>query len=672
MAYYEKFRTNNRKNTYKVSNGRRHFTTNDKKVLPVNSPLIIIVVLILLIAFVFGIYKANESNISRFIQNATSHNLTPKESLTETAIESNARQESFLKLPFKLFAKPEGDNGPVQEVITDDGDDVVSTIIRQSAMSYMTNENNDLYISKESLSPFLHESQTDLKTQSVYENTNNFEAAFENNDEVKNTETVLINSRQATPNYSSENSASSENNSINTKKSGKENIITPDPFDKILSPKNEKIKENIISSKPARTPRREIPEMKSAVNEKSNAQKIKQTETYTNASSANITKRPRIVINQNEDDKRENRAADTSKTTSQNKTQTTQTKEKTQTITLKPTTVEKTPVKDKTLKDSEKIYNRIPDKTPDRAEYKPEAKKTAVNNRDYYIRQENPNNNNQTDNINQIYSQKEKYKENIKTPEKTESIKENNSDLKTEKVIYAPKENVRDTTENGRGQNENVKESASNISVERSYTTQNSSVQSARENGKENIITSNTPQKTETLKTAAVTRDNNWKVDTVKSKKTLAPRNTKLKPSIYLAEYDDKYGTITIVPRERNVGNDVGIEALILSLLEGANEKEYKNNIISCIAKNTSLLDVFTDGDTAYLNFSSDFEYNPLGDEGLVIQIYQIVYTVTQFSNINKVVFLIDGERKDFIGSEGRLINKAFTRNVDNTIITSE
>lgn len=666
MAYYEKFRTNNRKNTYKVSNGRRHFTTNDKKTLLVNSPLIIIVVLILLIAFVFGIYKANESNISRLIQNATSHNLTPKESLTETAIESNAQQESFLKLPFKLFAKPEGDNGPVQEVTTDDGDDVVSTIIRQSAMSYMTNENNDLYISKESLSPFIPKSHTDLKTQSVYEKTNNFEDASENNDEVKKTETALLYSRQATPNYSSENSTT------NTKKAGKENIITPNPFAKILSPKNDKIKENIISSKPARTPRREIPEMKSAVNEKSNTQKIKQTETYTQVSSANITQRPRIVINQNEDDKRENRVADTAKTTSQNKNQTTQTKEKTQTITLKPARVERTRVKDKTLKEIEKTDNRIHNKTHDSAEYKPEAKKTVVNNRDYYIKQENLNDNNQTNNINQIYSQKEKSKENIKIPEKTESIKQNNSNLKTEKVIYAPQENVREARENNRGQNESVKENAANISVERSYTTQNSSVQSTRENRKENIIESNTPPKTETLKTATVTRDNNWKVDTVKSKKTLAPRNTKLKPSIYLAEYDDKYGTITIVPRERNVGNDVGIEALILSLLEGANEKEYQNNIVSCIAKGTSLLDVFTDGDTAYLNFSSDFEYNPLGDEGLVIQIYQIVYTVTQFSNINKVVFLIDGERKDFIGSEGRLINKAFTRNVDNTIITSE
>ena len=166
-----------------------------------------------------------------------------------------------------------------------------------------------------------------------------------------------------------------------------------------------------------------------------------------------------------------------------------------------------------------------------------------------------------------------------------------------------------------------------------------------------------------------VVPNNNWqinindkkKIDSSTEKRSIR-RNSRLKPSIFLAQYDDKYGTITIIPKERDMGRDITVEKAIITLLDGSNEKEYNNNVISCISTGTALLDLFVDGDTAYLNFNSDFEHNPLGDEGIIIQIYQIVYTVTQFEGIDKVIFLIDGEQKETIGGEGQILNKVFTR----------
>ena len=63
-----------------------------------------------------------------------------------------------------------------------------------------------------------------------------------------------------------------------------------------------------------------------------------------------------------------------------------------------------------------------------------------------------------------------------------------------------------------------------------------------------------------------------------------------------------------------------------------------------------------------YLNFNENFEFNPLGSEGTMVQIYQFVYTATQFEGIDNVIFLINGELHETIGSEGAIENMPFKR----------
>ena len=42
--------------------------------------------------------------------------------------------------------------------------------------------------------------------------------------------------------------------------------------------------------------------------------------------------------------------------------------------------------------------------------------------------------------------------------------------------------------------------------------------------------------------------------------------------------------------------------------------------------------------------------------EGYVNQLMQIVYTATSFSTVNSVQFLIEGEKREYLGSEGQWI----------------
>ncbi|QTQ17448.1 GerMN domain-containing protein [Treponema parvum] len=64
----------------------------------------------------------------------------------------------------------------------------------------------------------------------------------------------------------------------------------------------------------------------------------------------------------------------------------------------------------------------------------------------------------------------------------------------------------------------------------------------------------------------------------------------------------------------------------------------------------------------AFLNFSEEFEYNPYGVEGYLGQLMQIVYTATSFSTVDSVQFLIEGQKKDYLGSEGVWIGSPLAR----------
>nr|WP_257225304.1 GerMN domain-containing protein [Treponema parvum] len=48
--------------------------------------------------------------------------------------------------------------------------------------------------------------------------------------------------------------------------------------------------------------------------------------------------------------------------------------------------------------------------------------------------------------------------------------------------------------------------------------------------------------------------------------------------------------------------------------------------------------------------------------EGYLGQLMQIVYTATSFSTVDSVQFLIEGQKKDYLGSEGVWIGSPLAR----------
>ena len=100
---------------------------------------------------------------------------------------------------------------------------------------------------------------------------------------------------------------------------------------------------------------------------------------------------------------------------------------------------------------------------------------------------------------------------------------------------------------------------------------------------------------------------------------------------------------------------------VLKALIAGPNAEEKRRGLISLIPPETEILSAEVRGDTAYISFSEDFQYNTYGAEGYSAQLKEIIYTVTEFSNVRYVQILIEGRRVDYLG-EGIWIGSPISR----------
>ena len=67
----------------------------------------------------------------------------------------------------------------------------------------------------------------------------------------------------------------------------------------------------------------------------------------------------------------------------------------------------------------------------------------------------------------------------------------------------------------------------------------------------------------------------------------------------------------------------------------------------------TGLLSASVKNWVATLNFSEEFEFNTYGVDGYINHLMQIVYTAASFPTVDSVQFIIEGQKKEYLGSEG-------------------
>lgn len=132
--------------------------------------------------------------------------------------------------------------------------------------------------------------------------------------------------------------------------------------------------------------------------------------------------------------------------------------------------------------------------------------------------------------------------------------------------------------------------------------------------------------------------------------------------SLYFVRVDGD-GTINRQEVKRTIdASDSPLTDALGALLKGPSADELGRNLISLIPSGTRLLSAQVRGSTAYLDFNEAFMINRYGIEGYAGQLKQIVYTATGFSTVKDVQFLIEGERREFLGGEGVYIGRPLSR----------
>jgi spore germination protein GerM len=97
------------------------------------------------------------------------------------------------------------------------------------------------------------------------------------------------------------------------------------------------------------------------------------------------------------------------------------------------------------------------------------------------------------------------------------------------------------------------------------------------------------------------------------------------------------------IPHTKSPIRDV-LEALI---------KYQDEQLLNLVPIHTLIKNIWIKNDVLYIDFSEEFSYNSYGLTGYKIQIYQIVYTATQFPQVKAVYFYQNGKPLQYLGGDG-------------------
>ena len=151
------------------------------------------------------------------------------------------------------------------------------------------------------------------------------------------------------------------------------------------------------------------------------------------------------------------------------------------------------------------------------------------------------------------------------------------------------------------------------------------------------------------------------KEDKPKTEKPAATGTTELQ--LCFVNIDGDGSVVRQMIKRQVAKSDSPLTTAINLLLQGPDTtKSAERNCMTLIPSGTKLLSAKVSGGVAYLNFNENFEINTYGVEGYIHQLEQIVFTATSFSTVNSVQFLIEGEKRDYLGSEGQWIGSPLSR----------
>lgn len=201
---------------------------------------------------------------------------------------------------------------------------------------------------------------------------------------------------------------------------------------------------------------------------------------------------------------------------------------------------------------------------------------------------------------------------------------------------------------------------ASPITLQQADAQQNQDITAVNElTGSEELtIQQNKP----TDETVPLQKSQTAKKENSEIQETVQPGTKMSDVSLYFMAIDNAGNLIRKEVKRSIPASASPLTSAINTLIGGTSADEADKGLLSLIPDGTSLLSATVKDKIAYLNFSDDFQWNKYGVEGYFGQLIQIVYTATTYSTVESVQFLIEGQKQDYLGSEGVWIGTPLSR----------
>lgn len=150
------------------------------------------------------------------------------------------------------------------------------------------------------------------------------------------------------------------------------------------------------------------------------------------------------------------------------------------------------------------------------------------------------------------------------------------------------------------------------------------------------------------------------------AEKTPAPAKTQVAPvrtsSVYFVKIDSDGKVLQQQVSREIPKSDSPLSETLEVLFRGTSSAETGKGLRSLIPAGTKLLSATVKDGVATVNVSEEFQFNQYGIEGYLGQLAQVVYTATSYPTVKSVQFLIEGQRREYLGAEGVWIGTPLSR----------
>jgi len=148
------------------------------------------------------------------------------------------------------------------------------------------------------------------------------------------------------------------------------------------------------------------------------------------------------------------------------------------------------------------------------------------------------------------------------------------------------------------------------------------------------------------------------KIDDKKAEAVIASDREVL---LYFLQFDEKTEKVSLKTVKRKLSDKQILSQTLSQLIKGPSSYEEGKGYISAVPSHLKVRNVTMNGKTAEIDFNNAIEEGASGDI-LLKRIQQIVYTATQFEDVDSIIIKINGQRRKSIGGDGFSISGPLRR----------